>query len=152
MVLRFRASRLRDGLVVLQVVVCAVLLVCGALLYRRAPVFQTQDTGMRQQGVISVAAGDRGAELAAEFRTLADVEAVAVAHRVPWFGRLDETLVMPSGQSNPRSRKLQFCLAQLLPRVRNRSEERARLHGGRSARRSTGRDRQSSDGPRVVAG
>jgi hypothetical protein len=84
----FRASRLRDGLVVLQVVVCAVLLVCGALLYRRAAVFQTQDTGMRQQGVINVSAEDRGVELAAEFRTLAEVEAVAVAHRAPWFGRL----------------------------------------------------------------
>ena len=97
----FRASRLRDGLVVLQVVVCAVLLVCGALLYRRAAVFQTQDTGMRQQGVISLSAEDRGVELAAEFRTLAEVEAVAVAQRAPWFGRLDETLVIPSGKSNP---------------------------------------------------
>ena len=86
---------------VLQVVVCAVLLVCGALLYRRASVFQTQDTGMRQQGVISVSAEDRGVELAAEFRTLAEVEAVAVAQRAPWFGRLDETLVIPSGKSNP---------------------------------------------------
>ena len=97
----FRASRLRDGLVVLQVVVCAVLLVCGALLYRRAAVFQTQDTGMRQQGVISLSAEDRGVELAAEFRPLPEVEAVAVAQRVPWFGRLDETLVIPSGKSNP---------------------------------------------------
>ena len=31
----FRASRLRDAMVVLQVVVCTVLLACGALLYRR---------------------------------------------------------------------------------------------------------------------
>jgi hypothetical protein len=85
----------------MQVVVCAVLLVCGALLYRRASVFQTQDTGMRQQGVIGVGAGDRSAELAAELRTLPDVEAVAVAQRRPWFGRLNQTLVMPSGQSNP---------------------------------------------------
>jgi predicted permease len=99
--LGFRASRLRDGLVVLQVVVCAVLLVCGALLYRRASVFQTLDTGMRTQGVINVSAGDRGVELAAELRSLPDVEAVAVAQRAPWFGRLNQTVVIPAGQSNP---------------------------------------------------
>jgi predicted permease len=96
----FRSSRLRDGLVVLQVVVCAVLLVCGALLYRRASVFQAQDTGMRQQGVITVSGGDRTAAIAAEVRLLPDVEAVAVAQRAPWFGRLHQTLVTPSGQSN----------------------------------------------------
>jgi predicted permease len=98
---KFRASRLRDALVVLQVVVCAVLLVCGALLYRRASVFQAQDTGMRQQGVIRVSAGDRTAELVSELRTMPDVEAVAVAQRAPWFGRLNQTLVIPTGQSNP---------------------------------------------------
>jgi hypothetical protein len=96
-----RASRLRDALVVLQVVVCAVLLVCGALLYRRASVFQAQDTGLRQQGVIRVSAGDRSAELVSELRTMPDVEAVAVAQRAPWFGRLNQTLVIPTGQSNP---------------------------------------------------
>ena len=148
----FRASRLRDGLVVLQVVVCAVLLVCGALLYRRASVFQTQDTGMRQQGVISLSAEDRGVELAAEFRTLAErgSSGGGPTCTVVWpFGRDDGD---PLGQIEPAGRKLQFCLARLLPRVRNRFEERARLHRGRSARRSTGRHRQSSDGPHVLAG
>ena len=84
----FRASSLRDGLVVLQVVVCAVLLVCGALLYRRASVFQAEDTGMRQQGVINESAAGRGAEIAPDLRSLPDVVAVAVAvsKRAPWFG------------------------------------------------------------------
>ncbi|MGH9674305.1 MAG: FtsX-like permease family protein, partial [Bryobacteraceae bacterium] len=99
---RFRASRLRDGLVVFQVVVCAVLLVCGALLYRRAAVFQSRDTGMRQHGVINVAAGDRSTELVAELRSRADVEAVAMAQRAPWYGRLDRTTVIPSGQEGAR--------------------------------------------------
>jgi hypothetical protein len=29
------------------------------------------------------------------------VEAVAVAQRGPWFGRLNQTVVIPSGQTNP---------------------------------------------------
>ena len=97
----FRASRLRDGLVVLQVVVCAVLLVCGVLLYRRASVFQAQDTGMRQQGIINLSAEDRGVQIAAELRSLPDVEAVGVSQRAPWFGRLNQTVVIPSGHPNP---------------------------------------------------
>jgi predicted permease len=97
----FRASRLRDGLVVLQVVVCAVLMVCGALLYRRAEVFQTRDTGMREHGVIYIGSEGRGEEFATELRARADVEAVAWASRAPWFGRLNQTTVIPSGKSNP---------------------------------------------------
>jgi predicted permease len=98
----FRSSRLRDGLVVLQVVVCAVLLVCGALLYRRASVFEARDTGMRKHGVINIAGGDRTADITAEIRLMPGVEAVAVANRAPWFGRLSQTLVTPAGQSNPQ--------------------------------------------------
>ena len=80
---------------------CAVLLVWGALLHRRASVFQAQNTGMRQQGVVSVGAGDQNAEIAAELRLLPDVEAVALAQRAPWFGRLNQTSMIASGQSNP---------------------------------------------------
>jgi hypothetical protein len=83
-----------------QVVVCAVLLVCGALLYRRASLFELQKTGMTEQGVIKLATGDHGVELGRELRTWPEVEAVAVAHRAPWFGRLRETAVIPSGQPN----------------------------------------------------
>ena len=96
----FRASRMRDALVVLQVVVCVVLLVCGVLLYRRASVFQMGDTSMRQQLVINMSAGDRTAEVVRELRAWPDVDSVAVARRAPWFGRLDQTAVSPSGQSN----------------------------------------------------
>jgi macrolide transport system ATP-binding/permease protein len=61
-----------------------------------------QDTGMRQHGVITVSAEGRGAAFGPEIRSLPDVEAVAVAGRVPWFGRLNETTVVPAGQSNPQ--------------------------------------------------
>ena len=149
---RFRASRLRDGLVVLQVVVCAVLLVCGALLYRRASVFQAQDTGMRQQGVISLSAEDRGVE------TCRGVS--FAAGRGSGGGSRSGAMVWPSESDagdplrpiEPADRKLQFCLARLLPRVRHRFEKRPRLHGGGSSRRSAGGHRQSGDGPRVLAG
>ncbi len=88
-----RSSRLRDALVVAQVVVCVVLLVCGALLYRRASVFQAQDPGMRHRGVLDVNASDRRAEVAEFLRTWPDVEAVAAAGRAPWYGALDRTMV-----------------------------------------------------------
>lgn len=110
-----RASRFRDGLVVLQVVVCAVLLVTGALLYRRASVFQTQDTGMRKQGVIYISAGDRSPQLVADLRSMPDVEAVAVAQRAPWFGRLNQTAVIPSGQSNPVVASYNFVSPDYFP-------------------------------------
>jgi predicted permease len=95
-----RTSRIRDWMVVSQVIACAVLLVCGALLYRRASVFETQETGMRERGVINMSAGEHGIELSRELRLWADVEAVAVARRSPWFGRLPQAAVIPSGQPN----------------------------------------------------
>lgn len=94
----FRASRLRDAMVVLQVVVCTVLLACGALLYRRAAVFQTLDTGMRTAGVLSISGDGRSPDFVRELRTRGDVVAVAETLRVPYFGRLQETMVIPAGQ------------------------------------------------------
>lgn len=96
----FRASRMRDAMVVLQVIVCAVLLVCGALLYRRAGVFQAHDPGMRQHGVISLSGEGRGPEFIEELRARPDVEEAALVKRAPWFGRLDRTMVIPSGRSS----------------------------------------------------
>jgi predicted permease len=97
----FRASRLRDAMVVFQVIVCAVLLACGALLHRRAAVFQARETGMRTHGLVNASVGNRGAEFAAEFRSWPDVLGVALTQRAPWFGRLDQTMVIPAGQPNP---------------------------------------------------
>jgi predicted permease len=99
---RFRASRVRDGLVVVQVVVCAVLLVCGALLYRRASVFQAMDTGMRYRGVVNVS-GPGSDAISSVLRSRPDVEAVAVASHTPWMGRLHQTMVIPSGHSSAQS-------------------------------------------------
>jgi predicted permease len=98
----FPSSRLRDTLVVMQVVACAVLLVCGALLFRRAAVFQSVDTGIDARGVVNVSAGEQGAVLSAAMRARPDVESVAGASRAIWFGRLQQTMVIPSGQANPR--------------------------------------------------
>jgi hypothetical protein len=93
----FRASRLRSALVVLQVVVCAVLLVCGALLYRRAGVFQNRPTGIRHDHVVFISS--ENTEVAAGLRLRADVEDVAVASGIPWMRRLSRTTVMASGES-----------------------------------------------------
>ena len=94
----FRASRLRNAMVVLQVVVCTVLLACGALLYRRAGVFQTQDTGMRRTGVLSISGDGRGPEFARELRARPDVVAVAETSRASFLARLDRTMVLPGGR------------------------------------------------------
>ena len=96
---RIRASRVRDALVVLQVAICAVLLVFGALLYRRADVFQARDTGINHEGVLHISTGDPA--LGAELRARADVDSVAIARRAPWAGRLDRTLVQVPGQAAP---------------------------------------------------
>src|SRR6185369_13371411 len=84
----FRASRVRDAMVVLQVVVCTVLLSCGALLYRRAAVFQSLDTGMRHTGVLSISGEGRTPDFVRELRARPDIVAVAEVLRAPWFGRL----------------------------------------------------------------
>jgi predicted permease len=96
----FRASRVRDAMVVLQVVVCTVLLAGGALLYRRAGVFQTQDDGMRTTGVLSISGDGRSPDFARELRARPDVAAVAEARRAPWFGRLGQTMVIPAGRND----------------------------------------------------
>ncbi len=103
-----RSSRLRDSLVVAQVVVCVVLLVCGALLYRRAAVFQALDPGMRPHGVVDVNLPERHAEVAEFLRTAPDVEAVAVAARAPFYGSLDRTMVTPSGRTNSSTTEFNF--------------------------------------------
>jgi predicted permease len=94
----FRVSRLRDAMVVLQVVVCTVLLSCGALLYRRAGVFQTQDPGMRMHGVLSIYGAGRPPEFERELRARSDVVAVADVMDAPWHGRLWDTMVIPAGR------------------------------------------------------
>ncbi len=147
----FRASRLRDGLVVLQVVVCAVLLVCGVLLYRRASVFQAQDTGMRQQGVINLSTEDRGVQIAAELRSLPDVEAVGGIPACAVVWPLQSDLGRPIRPTEPANGKLQLRLAGLFPRLRYRFEKRPRLHRGGSPRRSTGSHRQPGNGTRILA-
>jgi predicted permease len=96
----FRASRMRDAMVVLQVVVCTVLLACGALLYRRADVFQTQQTGMRERQVISISGDRRGPEFVQELRALPYVEEIAVARRPPWYSRLPHAMVIPAGHTD----------------------------------------------------
>lgn len=93
-----RASRVRDALVVLQVVVCTVLLACGALLYRRAAVFQMLDTGMRSTGVLNISGEGRGPDFVRELRARPDIVAVAEVLRAPWFGRLGQTMVVPAGR------------------------------------------------------
>jgi predicted permease len=96
----FRVSRVRDAMVVLQVVVCTVLLACGALLYRRAAVFQAQDTGMRNTGVLSISGDGRSPDFVRELRARPDIVAVADVRRAPWFGRLGETMVIPAGRKD----------------------------------------------------
>ncbi len=95
-----RSSRLRDGLVVAQVVVCVVLLVCGALLYRRGAIFEARDPGMRKHGVVDINLSDRLPEVAEFLRSAPEVEAIAVAQRAPFYGRLDRTMVTPSGHAS----------------------------------------------------
>lgn len=97
-----RSSRLRDALVVAQVVVCVVLLACGALIYRRASVFQAADSGMKPQGVVDLNLNRNQSPVATalltERRDL--VEAAAAARRVPFYNQLDRTLVALEGSGN----------------------------------------------------
>ena len=78
------------------------LLVCGALLYRRAAVFQARDTGLREHGILNITPTNRPAGFLEALRQSPDIQSLAVASRAPWFGNLNQTPVLPSGHTSSR--------------------------------------------------
>lgn len=97
-----RSSRLRDLLVVAQVVVCVVLLVCGALVYRRAAVLQAVDPGMNPRGVVDLNLTRQQQRVTESLLagTGGLVESAVAVRRVPWYGRPDRTLIL-AGEGKP---------------------------------------------------
>jgi predicted permease len=111
-------SRLRNGLVVLQLAVCLSLLIGSGLLVRNLQKVETIDTGLETANVFAVNAGfetsqpqpQREAEmrrqLAARLRNLPGVQAVSQAERQPLTGMPSTAPVALPGQAQSDDRPL----------------------------------------------
>ncbi|MDX2044008.1 MAG: ABC transporter permease [Acidobacteriota bacterium] len=103
-------SRLRNGLIVLQLAFSLILLVSAGLLARNLQKLQTVDTGYETTRLFTVEAdlGNANAQqtetlrqqLEARLRALPDVQSVSRASRMPLAGPVAETAVVLPGQTD----------------------------------------------------
>ena len=86
----YRPSRLRNGLVIGQVMVCVLLLICAGILVRGVGRLQHVDVGMHTHGIVCLGVnehdGARDRALAV-LRAQPDVRALAAASNPPFAGR-----------------------------------------------------------------
>lgn len=140
-------SRLRSGLVVVQLAVSLSLLIGAGLLAVNARRLQHADTGMTTRNVFSVAVGSSNRDgqtadntrqqLADRLRALPDVTAVSEAFNQPFSGSMGNRLLMIEGDdaAHPREARFNFVSAEYfqtlsVPIVRGRafSAEEVRSH------------------------
>jgi putative ABC transport system permease protein len=139
-------SRLRNGLVVVQIAVSLSLLIGAGLLAVNARRLQHADTGMRTRNVFSVAVGLTShdghtsdtamrAELADRLRALPEVMSVSEAFDQPFSGSMGNRLLMIQGDdaAHPREARFNFVSAEYfqtlsLSIVRGRAFTAAEVH------------------------
>ncbi len=96
-----RPARLRNLLVVAQVAVCALLLICTAIVLRSQARVTGLNTGLDIHGVWDVRTIARyQARVASTLANQPGVEAIAAAWRVPLYGSSRGIAVIPSGRSD----------------------------------------------------
>ena len=97
----YRPARLRNLLVVAQVAVCALLLICTAIVLRSQARVTAQNTGLDIHGVWDVRTIARF-QAQAEDRLAAEpgVEAIAAAWRVPLYGSSRGIAVIPDNRTD----------------------------------------------------
>ena len=129
-----RRSRLRHGLVVLQVAICLTLLAVTVLLVRHVLRFATIETGLRPERVYNanfsllsanIAGSDRASQRPAEaaqmpsarvrqaieaVRALPGIDAVAQAYRYPFTGRMRLTPIAAIGGADDDTQLAKFNL------------------------------------------
>jgi len=116
---RLSQSRLRNGLVVMQIAVCLTLLIGAGLLVRNLQKVQTIETGLDTTNVFTISAGlqspqkddtregETRRQLATRLRTLPGVKAVSQAGRQPLSGRPNSTHITLPGRAPQTDRPLQ---------------------------------------------
>ena len=130
-------SRLRSGLVVVQIAVSLSLLIGAGLLAVNARRLQHVDTGMQTRNVFSVAMGLTGRndqtsetamrqELAERLRGLPDVVSVGEAFNQPFSGSMGNRMLMIQGDDAAREARFNFVSAEYfqtlsIPLVRGRA-------------------------------
>ena len=95
----FRASSLRNALVVGQVGVCVLLLICTSILIRSCNRVKASDVGMTPEGVLDVRArGKIQEQTVAALQSDPAVESIATAWQGPFNGSLFSLPVAPAGR------------------------------------------------------
>jgi predicted permease len=95
-----RPARLRNALVISQVTVCALLLICAAVVLRNGRNVAAQDVRLSTHGVLDVHLQERFQAKAAErLRSEPWVESVAAAWRAPLYGSLRAIPISTLGAS-----------------------------------------------------
>jgi predicted permease len=92
-----RPARLRNVLVVSQVMVCSLLLICAAIVLRNGHTQAARDVRLNTRGVVDVIMQQRfQIQAAKRLRQAQWVESVATAERAPLYGSLDTVPVAAS--------------------------------------------------------
>ena len=93
-----RPSRLRNALVVAQVLVCALMLITSLMILRSETRIAKRDIRMDARGVVDVRLQSKfAAQVAERFRQEAIVERVAAVSRAPLYGGLPAMAIGPTG-------------------------------------------------------
>ncbi len=89
-----RPMRLRNALVIVQITVCALLLICSGVLVRGEAAMRSFDVGFRTQGVIGMVLPEKSrAVMMQRLRTDSSVEAIAASASIPLNGILPPVLI-----------------------------------------------------------
>ena len=115
-------SRVRSGLVVVQIAVSLSLLIGAGLLVMNVRRLQNVDTGMNTQNVFSIAVGVNGSDrpvdgevlqqrLLDRLRELPDVASVSECYNQPFSGNMGKRLVMLQNDEQPREAGFNFVSA-----------------------------------------
>ena len=89
-----RPMRLRNALVIVQITVCALLLICSGVLIRGESAMRSFDVGFRTHGVIGMALPEKGRPVILErLKHDSTVKAIAAAASIPLNGILPPVLI-----------------------------------------------------------
>jgi predicted permease len=98
-----RSSALRNGLVIAQITVCALLLIVAGLFLRGARGLEQLNTGVRAQGVVELMVSDLArARVLEQLRRLPEIQTLAAAATAPFDGIFTRAMFATSLEAGAR--------------------------------------------------
>jgi predicted permease len=111
-----RPMRLRNALVIVQITVCALLLICSGVLVRGEAAMRSFDVGFRTHGVIGMVLPEKSrAVMLQRLRTDSTVESIAATASIPLNGILPPVLISDRGKAKTTDAWYNFVSPEFFP-------------------------------------